>query len=161
VSVRTESGVFDATATPPAYAHSALDRIRRAAQLIAAGTLSGSQSRQFATEIERIADSLLQQKRSALPRADPRLNRLSVRERQVLAALAAGNSVQEIAHQFCRSPKTINNQRTSVLRKLELRNTAELTRFAILTGLVPLHGDYAELFGGSANVAKQGDRAHK
>ena len=123
---------------PAACAHSALDRIRRAAQLIAAGTLSGTQSRQFANEIERIVDSLLKEQRSPTPRSDTRLQRLSGRERQVLSALAAGNSVQEIAHQFCRSPKTINNQRTSVLRKLELRNTAELTRFGIQMGLVPL-----------------------
>jgi len=118
-----------------------LDRIRRAAQLIAAGTLTEPQARQFAGEVERIVDSLLEENRPSPPRADARLKRLSARERQVLSALAAGNSVQEVAHQFCRSPKTINNQRTSVLRKLELRNTAQLTRFAIQEGLVPLSSD--------------------
>ena len=43
---------------------------------------------------------------------------------------------QEVAFRFQRSPKTINNQRTSVLRKLGLRNTAELTLFAIRSGLL-------------------------
>ena len=41
---------------------------------------------------------------------------LSHRELQVLAALAAGESVQEVAHRCNRSPKTINNQRTAVLQ---------------------------------------------
>ena len=137
----TDPAMVSASMESPACEHGALDRIRRAAQLIAAGTLSGPQSRQFAIEIERIVDALLKAKHSPAPAPDKRLKRLSIRERQVLSALATGNSVQEIAHQFCRSPKTINNQRTSVLRKLELRNTAELTRFAIRNGLVPLTSD--------------------
>ena len=116
---------------------SSLERIRRATKLMLSGSLSDTQSRQFATEIERIVDNLLQQ--VAQPSTeDSRLGRLSARERQVLSALAAGSSVQEVAHAFCRSPKTINNQRTSVLRKLGLRNTAELTRFAIQTGLAKI-----------------------
>ena len=121
---------------PPTASSRALERIRRAAQLIATGTLSGSQSCQFAAEILRMVDALSQA--PVQPEVNARLTRLSVRERQVLTALASGQSVQEVAHQFCRSPKTINNQRTSVLRKLELRNTSELTRFAIQSGLVSL-----------------------
>ena len=121
---------------PPTALSSALERIRRAAQLIATGTLSGSQSCQFAAEILRMVDALSQA--PVQPKVNARLARLSVRERQVLTALASGQSVQEVAHQFCRSPKTINNQRTNVLRKLELRNTSELTRFAIQSGLVSL-----------------------
>jgi DNA-binding NarL/FixJ family response regulator len=121
---------------PPTALSSALERIRRAAQLIATGTLSGSQSCQFAAEILRMVDALSQA--PVQPKVNARLTRLSVRERQVLTALASGQSVQEVAHQFCRSPKTINNQRTNVLRKLELRNTSELTRFAIQSGLVSL-----------------------
>ncbi len=124
-----------------------LDRIRRAARLVASGTLSPVQARHLGQEIERLAGMLMAQPGAgapaaaagvAPPAADPRLQRLSTRERQVLAALAAGQTVQEVAHRFCRSPKTINNQRTNVLRKLGLRNTAELIRFAIQSGLVTL-----------------------
>ncbi len=116
-----------------------LERIRRAARLVASGTLSPLQARHMAVEIERIAGGLMAEPPSA-PAAgpDPRLARLSARERQVLAALAAGQTVQEVAHRFSRSPKTINNQRTNVLRKLGLRNTAEMIRFAIQSGLVTL-----------------------
>ena len=96
------------------------------------------QSRHMASEIDRLAGTLLEAHREAqaAPVSDPRLDCLSARERQVLAALAEGETVQEVAHRCNRSPKTINNQRTNVLRKLGLRNTAELTRFAIRTGLV-------------------------
>ena len=115
-----------------------LERIRRAARLLAGGSLNLLQSRHMASEIDRLAGMLLEARRdSRAPAvADPRLDCLSARERQVLAALAMGETVQEVAHRCNRSPKTINNQRTNVLRKLGLRNTAELTRFAIRTGLV-------------------------
>jgi DNA-binding NarL/FixJ family response regulator len=136
VTTRIENREDIGDQSPPSASSSALERIRRAAQLIATGTLSGSQSCQFAAEILRMVDALSQA--PVQPKVNARLTRLSVRERQVLTALASGQSVQEVAHQFCRSPKTINNQRTSVLRKLELRNTSELTRFAIQSGLVNL-----------------------
>jgi DNA-binding NarL/FixJ family response regulator len=129
--------VIKTDASPSTSQTGSLERIRHAAQLMLSGALSEPQARQFAAEIERIVDSLLAQ-HARTDADDSRLERLSSRERQVLSALATGNSVQEVAHQFCRSPKTINNQRTSVLRKLGLRNTAELTRFAIQTGLVSL-----------------------
>ena len=133
----TEQPSNVAQAPPEMSLVRSLVRIRRAAQLMVNGALTDTQARQFASEIERIVDGLLAQ--HAQPNTDDaRLHRLSSRERQVLSALAAGNSVQEVAHDFCRSPKTINNQRTSVLRKLGLRNTAELTRFAIQTGLAKI-----------------------
>lgn len=128
----------NASSKTSSNASSELERIRRAAQLIATGTLSGSQACQFAAEILRMVDALSHTPAPVQQQVSAQLTRLSVRERQVLTALASGQSVQEVAHQFCRSPKTINNQRTSVLRKLELRNTAELTRFAIRSGLVSL-----------------------
>jgi DNA-binding NarL/FixJ family response regulator len=136
VTAHTEGRLNDVGRPISSNASSELERIRRAAQLIATGTLSGSQSGQFAAEILRMVDSLSRTQIPAQQQVNARLTRLSTRERQVLTALASGHSVQEVAHQFCRSPKTINNQRTSVLRKLELRNTAELTRFAIRSGLV-------------------------
>jgi DNA-binding NarL/FixJ family response regulator len=132
-STRSQSG--PATSDPN---RDRLERIRRAARLLAGGSLSPLQSRHMASEIDRLVGMLLEAHRGsqAVAVADPRLDCLSARERQVLAALAVGETVQEVAHRCNRSPKTINNQRTNVLRKLGLRNTAELTRFAIRTGLI-------------------------
>lgn len=112
-----------------------LQHIRRGARALAAGTLDPVQARRTAAEIERLAAELLEREDDAAA-AEPRLSVLSAREREVLIALASGRSVQEVAFRFQRSPKTINNQRTSVLRKLGLRNTAELTLFAIRSGLL-------------------------
>ncbi len=111
-----------------------LQHIRRGARALAAGTLDPVQARRTAAEIERLAAELLEREDAGA--AEPRLSVLSAREREVLIALASGRSVQEVAFRFQRSPKTINNQRTSVLRKLGLRNTAELTLFAIRSGLL-------------------------
>jgi len=135
----TESRLAPTTTAPGRTANrDRIERIRRAARLLAGGSLSPLQSRHMASEIDRLAGMLLEQPGAGEPARPPdrRLERLSAREVQVLAALAAGESVQEVAHRCNRSPKTINNQRTNVLRKLGLRNTAELTRFAIQTGLI-------------------------
>ena len=124
----------------PETALGRLERIRSRARMVASGRLTPLQIRHAASEIERLADTLARQQaapaRNVSAPAAVRLSRLSARERQVLAALAGGETVQEVAHRLNRSPKTINNQRTSLLRKLELRNTAELTRFAICEGII-------------------------
>lgn len=57
--------------------------------------------------------------------------RLSDREFQVLRALAAGRTVSEVARQLQRSVKTISTHRANLLRKLGLRTTADLIKYAL------------------------------
>lgn len=59
------------------------------------------------------------------------LDLLSDREIQVLRALALGRSNREIAEVYNISVKTVDTHRSRLLKKLDLRNNAELTRFAI------------------------------
>jgi two-component system invasion response regulator UvrY len=61
---------------------------------------------------------------------------LSKREFEVFLRLANGNSVAEIANELSISPKTAGVHQTNIMRKLELRNTAELTRLAIRCGVI-------------------------
>lgn len=61
---------------------------------------------------------------------------LSDREFQVLAELASGRPVSEVASRLFLSVKTVSTYRTRLLRKLGLRNNAELTRYALDHGLV-------------------------
>lgn len=61
---------------------------------------------------------------------------LSDRELQVLCLLAEGNTNQEIAEFLHLSIKTIDTYRGHVLKKLNLRNNAELTLFAVQNGLI-------------------------
>lgn len=67
--------------------------------------------------------------------ADP-LKILSKREFQVFCRLAEGRSVADIAQELSISPKTVGVHQTNIMHKLELRNTAELTRLAYQAGII-------------------------
>lgn len=60
---------------------------------------------------------------------------LSDREDQVLRLMGAGKTVTEIAVQLQLSVKTVSTYRAIVLRKLGLKNTAQLMRYAQEHGL--------------------------
>jgi DNA-binding NarL/FixJ family response regulator len=64
------------------------------------------------------------------------LDALSNREVQVLRRLALGQTNREIAEAYCLSTKTVDTYRARLLKKLNLRNNADLSRFAIQTGLI-------------------------
>ena len=64
------------------------------------------------------------------------LDRLSTRELQVLRRLALGHTNREIASAYNISIKTVDTYRFRLLKKLNLRNNAELSRFAIQNNLV-------------------------
>jgi len=61
---------------------------------------------------------------------------LSTREIQVLRGLALGKTNKELADIYHISVKTVDTYRLRLLRKLNLRNNAELSRFAIQNGLI-------------------------
>jgi two-component system invasion response regulator UvrY len=61
----------------------------------------------------------------------PAAGAVSRRELEVMRALAAGRTNHEIAADLGISVKTVDTHRGHVLKKLALRNNAELTRFAI------------------------------
>ncbi|WP_022666270.1 response regulator [Desulfospira joergensenii] len=63
---------------------------------------------------------------------------LSMRELQVLRKLALGSTNREIAISYNISVKTVDTYRSRLLKKLNLRNNAELSRFAIQNKLVEL-----------------------
>lgn len=66
------------------------------------------------------------------------LDSLSMRELQVLRRLAMGNTNREIAQIYGISVKTVDTYRFRLLKKLNLRNNAELSRFAIKNRLIDL-----------------------
>ena len=61
---------------------------------------------------------------------DPELDRLSAREREVLRLIARGYTYREIAGELHLSVKTVETHVSSVLRKLQLSNRHQLTRWA-------------------------------
>jgi DNA-binding NarL/FixJ family response regulator len=64
------------------------------------------------------------------------LDSLSMRELQVLRRLAMGHTNREIANAYSISIKTVDTYRSRLLKKLNLRNNAELSRFAIQNRLI-------------------------
>ena len=60
---------------------------------------------------------------------------LSAREYQVMRLLAAGKIVTDIATELSLSVKTVSTYRTRILEKLDLKNTAEMIRYAFEHGL--------------------------
>ena len=61
---------------------------------------------------------------------------LSDREFQVLIMIASGKTVSEIAEELSLSVKTISTFRTRILKKMSLKNNAELTYYAVRSGLL-------------------------
>ena len=62
--------------------------------------------------------------------ADPELDQITPREREVLRLLARGYTYKEIARRLEVSIKTVESHASSVLRKLQLSSRYELTRWA-------------------------------
>jgi DNA-binding NarL/FixJ family response regulator len=61
----------------------------------------------------------------------PLHRKLSDREYQIMWMIASGKTMGEIAQQLFLSPNTISTYRARILEKLELKNNAELMRYAI------------------------------
>lgn len=68
------------------------------------------------------------------------LELLSDRERQIVQLVAEGHSSTDIGAMLNISASTVETHRRNVLRKLDLHNVAELTRFAIREGLTHVDG---------------------
>ena len=59
---------------------------------------------------------------------DQRLERLTEREREILALIAAGHQNRDIAAQLGISPRTVEVHKARIMEKLECRSLAELIR---------------------------------
>jgi DNA-binding NarL/FixJ family response regulator len=68
--------------------------------------------------------------------SDPGLDLLSEREREVMQLLARGYTYREIGSRLFISVKTVESHASNVLRKLQLSNRNELTRWAATNRLL-------------------------
>jgi DNA-binding NarL/FixJ family response regulator len=68
--------------------------------------------------------------RPDVPVTDPELDQLTNREREVLRLLARGYAYKEIAKELYISIKTVETHVSNVLRKLQMSNRYELSRWA-------------------------------
>jgi len=63
---------------------------------------------------------------------------LTAREQEVMRMLAEGLNAKEVAAQLYISPKTVENHRTNLMKKLDLHSSVELVRYAAKLGLIDL-----------------------
>lgn len=64
------------------------------------------------------------------------IRNLSKRETEVLSLIAEGESTKSIADILSISPGTVENHRSSIMTKLEVKNVAGMVRIAVQEGLV-------------------------
>jgi DNA-binding NarL/FixJ family response regulator len=120
-------------------AEDVIGTIRAGARGYVTKTISGSD---LAAAVERVADGdavfsprlagfvLDAFAATDVPAIDPELDSLTQREREVLRLIARGYAYKEIAKELFISVKTVETHVSSVLRKLQLSNRHELTRWA-------------------------------
>ena len=86
----------------------------------------------------RLAGFVLDAFAGGLPaeEVDPQLDQLSPREREVLRHIARGYMYKEIAQRLSISTKTVEAHVSAVLRKLQLSNRHELSRWAVERRLI-------------------------
>jgi DNA-binding NarL/FixJ family response regulator len=78
----------------------------------------------------RLAGFVLDAFRTGVAVADPELDLLTAREREVLQLIARGYRYKEIAARLHLSARTVESHVSAVLRKLQLSSRHELTRWA-------------------------------
>ncbi len=104
---------------------SSLEQLKSAIQEVGeGGTWFGKDSARLLTEALKGADR---------PRS---IDVISPREREVLQLIAEGFSTRQIGEKLEVSVKTAENHRTNLMRKLDIHNTAALTRYAVNMGIV-------------------------
>ena len=63
---------------------------------------------------------------------------LTAREQEIMGLLAEGLSTTQVADKLFISPKTVENHRHSIMRKLDIHSTIELVRYAAKLGLIDI-----------------------
>jgi two-component system NarL family response regulator len=85
-------------------------------------------------EVAALVTDSLRGRRATARKSDGHL--LSRREIQIATLLAQGKTAAEIATELSISPNTVDVHRRNLMRKLDLHNVVDLTRYAIRTGLI-------------------------
>jgi two-component system invasion response regulator UvrY len=100
-------------------------------QLVDAIRLVASGKKYISAEVAQELASQVSGEREGLPHET-----LSNREYQTLCMIASGLPVSAIADKLALSVKTISMYRARMLKKMQLKNNAELTHYAIKQGLL-------------------------
>ena len=83
---------------------------------------------------DKVVDVYLHNKKEGITKSVMEV--LTSREKEILKLIAEGNTNKKIADHLCISMKTVEKHRANLMQKLDLRNIAALTAYAIDKGLV-------------------------
>lgn len=122
---------FQAGATGYVVKESACDRLLEGLETVAKGQyfLDSSLSHQV---VKKLMGFPLREAKIT----DAAYGVLTHREQEVMRLLAEGLSPKEIAKKLFISPKTVENHRANIMKKLDLHSTMELVRYAAKVGLI-------------------------
>ena len=84
----------------------------------------------------RVVENLMKTPEKEMKITDAGYETLTSREQEIMVLLAEGYSAKEAAAKLFISPKTVENHRSNVLRKLNLHSTIELVRYAARLGII-------------------------
>jgi DNA-binding NarL/FixJ family response regulator len=87
---------------------------------------------------EKLAERLESTGRSANEAPLDAYQTLTAREREILQLTAEGKSSAEIGEKLVISPRTVEVHRSKIMKKLALHNMADLIRYAIRRGILPM-----------------------
>jgi len=84
----------------------------------------------------KVVKKLMQFPEKGAKITDASYDTLTPREQEIMVLLAEGLSSKEIADKLFISPKTVDNHRSNIFRKLNLHSVIELIRYAARLGIV-------------------------
>ena len=84
----------------------------------------------------KVIKKLLQFPEKEAKITDASYDTLTPREQEIMVLLAEGLSSKEIADKLFISPKTVDNHRSNIFRKLNLHSVIELIRYAARLGII-------------------------
>ncbi|NVL89887.1 MAG: response regulator transcription factor [Desulfobacterales bacterium] len=122
---------FQAGATGYVVKESAADRLVHGLETVSKGEyfLDSSIS-------HKVVEKLMKFPEKEVKITDTEYGSLTPREQEVLRLLAEGLSTKETAEKLFISPKTVENHRANIMKKLGLHSTIELVRYAARLGLI-------------------------
>jgi DNA-binding NarL/FixJ family response regulator len=84
----------------------------------------------------RVVEKLMEFPEKEVKMTDASYDTLTRREQEIMVLLAQGLSNRQIAEKLFISPKTVENHRSNILRKLNIHSTIELVRYAARLGII-------------------------
>ncbi len=84
----------------------------------------------------QVVEKLMNQSENRVVISDAAYEALTPREKEIMVLLAEGNRAKAIADKLCISPKTVENHRCNIMRKLEVHSSHELVKYAARIGLI-------------------------